>query len=184
VAAIASETARLKDVVASLSVPASALAPVAPPTDAPKPVEPVAPAAVAPPAARPAAPMVASLAPSRADMPRSPEPAGLKSEWRAALPASTEVRVSNGTGRGQMAGRFAGYFRGHGVFVRKIANANSFDYRRTVLFYNPDQRAAAEALAAALPFPVRLAEAKQGRGQIELVLGFDLLSVDDELRSA
>jgi hypothetical protein len=35
-----------------------------------------------------------------------------------------------------------------------------------------------------LPFPVRLAEAKQGRGQIELVLGFDLLKIDDALRSA
>ena len=83
-----------------------------------------------------------------------------------------------------MAGRFAAYFRNHGLAVRKIANANSFDYRHTVIFYNPDQRANAEALAAVLPFPVRLAEAKQGRGQIELVLGFDLLSVDDALRSA
>ena len=83
-----------------------------------------------------------------------------------------------------MAGRFAGYFRDHGLTVRKIANANSFNYRHTVFFYNPDQRAHAEALAAALPFPVRLAEAKQGRGQIELVLGFDLLEIDDALRSA
>ena len=128
--------------------------------------------------------MVASLAPSRADAPRTTEPAGLKSEWRAAVPASTDIRVSNGTGRRLMAGRFASYFRDHGLFVRKIANANSFDYRRTVIFYNPDQRANAEALAAVLPFPVRLAEAKEGRGQIELVLGFDLLIIDDALRSA
>ena len=83
-----------------------------------------------------------------------------------------------------MASRFARYFGEHGLFVRRIANANSFDYRRTVIFYNPDQRAHAEALAAVLPFPVRLAEAKQGRGEIELVLGFDLLGIDDTLRSA
>jgi hypothetical protein len=83
-----------------------------------------------------------------------------------------------------MAGRFARYFGEHGLTVRKIANANSFDYRRTVIFYNPDQREHAEALARVLPFPVRLAEAKQGQGQIELVLGFDLLGLDDTLRSA
>jgi hypothetical protein len=97
---------------------------------------------------------------------------------------STDIRVSNGTGRRLMAGRFAAYFRDHGLAVRRIANANSFDYRRTVIFYNPDQRTNAEALAAVLPFSVRLVEAKQGRGQIELVLGFDLLTIDDALRSA
>jgi hypothetical protein len=100
------------------------------------------------------------------------------------VPSSTFVRVSNGTGRRLMASRFARYFGEHGLSVRKVANANSFNYRRTVIFYNPDQRAHAEALAAVLPFPVRLAEAKQGRGQIELVLGFDFLAIDDTLRSA
>ena len=34
-----------------------------------------------------------------------------------------------------------------------------------------------------LPVPVKLADAKQGRGRIELVLGFDLLGIDDSLRS-
>jgi hypothetical protein len=127
--------------------------------------------------------MIASLAPSpsRGD---ALEPAGINADWRAAVPASTDIRVSNGTGRRSMAGRFANYVRRHGLHVNKVANANSFDYSRTVIFYNPDQRAHAEALAAVLPFPVRLAEAKQGRGQIELVLGFDLVSIDDALRSA
>jgi hypothetical protein len=82
-----------------------------------------------------------------------------------------------------MATRFAHYFGEHGLSVRRIANANSFNYRRTVIFYNPDQRAHAEALAGVLPFPVRLAEAKQNRGQIELILGFDLAGFDDTLRS-
>jgi len=31
---------------------------------------------------------------------------------------------------------------------------------------------------------VRLVEAKQGRGQVELILGSDLLGFDDTLRSA
>jgi hypothetical protein len=176
--ASAPETARLKDVLASLSGPASPVAP------APEPPKPIAPPAATVPAARPIAPPAGLQTSARADAPRRTVPVGLKSDWSAAVPASTDMRISNGTGRGLMASRFAGYFRGHGVIVSKVANANSFDYRRTVLFYNPDQRAHAEALAAALPFPVRLAEAKQGHGQIELVLGFDLVSVDDELRSA
>ena len=173
------QVTRLKEVLASLSVPSSPpVAPAAPPHEAPKAVEPTAPPA------RLSAPMVASLAPSRADTLRSVEPAGLKADWRASVPASTDVRVSNGTGRRLMAGRFARYFREHGLSVRKIANANSFDYRRTVIFYNPDQRAHAEALAAALPFQVKLVEAKHGHGQIELVLGFDLIAIDETLRSA
>ncbi len=100
------------------------------------------------------------------------------------MPAGTLVRVSNGTGRRLMAGRFARYFGEHGLSVRKIANANSFDYRRTTIFFNPEQRDYAYALADLLPFPVRLVEAKQGHGQVELILGSDLLGFDDTLRSA
>ena len=83
-----------------------------------------------------------------------------------------------------MASRFARYFGEHGLSVRKIANANSFDYRHTTIFYNPDQRDYAHGLASLLPFPVRLIEAKQGRGQVEVTLGFDLIGLDDTLRPA
>jgi hypothetical protein len=188
------EAARLQQMMASLFVPAPQA--VVPPAtavepdisrsviEAPKPAQPAAPVPEAPPAARLVAPMVASLAPSRGDAVRSSDPVNAKDDWKASVPASTLVRVSNGTGRRLMATRFARYFGEHGLSVRRIANANSFNYRRTVIFYNPDQRAQAEALAAALPFPVRLAEAKQSRGQVELILGFDLLGLDDSLRSA
>ena len=107
---------------------------------------------------------------------------GPDSAWRAYVPANTLVRVSNGTGRGRMAARFAGYFGEHGLSVRRIANANSFNYKRTTIFYNPDQRETAYALAEALPFDVRLVEASKGHGQIELILGFDLLPLDGTLR--
>jgi LytR cell envelope-related transcriptional attenuator len=188
------EAARLQQLMASLSAPAPqtvvSLAPAVQPdinrapSEAPKPAQPVAPVLAAPPAARMVAPMVASLAPSRGDALRSADPANPKADWRASVPSSTLIRVSNGTGRRLMATRFARYFGEHGLSVRRIANANSFTYRRTVIFYNPDQRAQAEALAAVLPFPVRLVEARQSRGQIELILGFDLLGIDDTLRSA
>jgi hypothetical protein len=104
--------------------------------------------------------------------------------WTSYVPEGTLVRVSNGTGRRLMATRFARYFSDHGVSVRRVANANSFGYKRTAIFYNPDQRDYAYALAQVLPFPVRLIEAKHGRGQVELILGSDLLVFDDSIRSA
>ena len=164
-------------VVASLAVsePASRALLVPPAADLERTVDAAAPIT---------APMIASLAPARSGTPRAIQPVSPKSDWRASVPLSTVVRVSNGTGRALMARRFARYLGEHGLNVRRVANANSFDYRRTVIFYNPDQRAQAEALAAVLPFPVRLAEAKQSRGQVELILGFDLLGLDDSLRSA
>jgi len=132
------------------------------------------------------APTPASLAPPAVVTPRAAAPVapGMKADWKAHVPAGTLVRVSNGTGRRLMASRFARYFGEHGLSVRKIANANSFDYKRTTIFYNPEQRDYAYALADLLPFPVRLVEAKQGRGQVELILGSDLLGFDDTLRSA
>jgi hypothetical protein len=175
------ESARLQQLMASLSAPAPQTVVQIPPTQQTPPVEAPKPAQ---PSAQLVTPMVASLAPARGDAPRSANTVNVEADWRAAVPSSTQVRVSNGTGRRLMATRFARYFGEHGLSVRRITNANSFNYRHTVIFYNPDQRAQAEALAAVLPFPVRLAEAKQSRGQIELILGFDLLGLDDSLRSA
>ena len=105
-------------------------------------------------------------------------------DWRGAVPAGARVRVSNGTGRPLMGSRFARYFTAHGLPVNMIRNANSYEYPRTVIFYNPDQRDNAFALAATLPFPVRMAEAKVGRGEIEFVLGFDLVTLDEALKTA
>jgi hypothetical protein len=158
--------------------PGPVLATALPPPDRPSAPLPVAPlATLVPPQP---APLPPPAAPRIAATLRPPQ---LAAPWRASVPISTDIRVSNGTGRRLMARRFAHYFGEHGLAAHKIANANSFDYRRTVIFYNPDQRSQAEALAAVLPFPVRLSEARQGRGQIELILGFDLIGLDDSLRS-
>jgi len=114
------------------------------------------------------------------------EPAAVEpgADWRASPPAGARVRVSNGTGRPLMGSRFAKYFTAHGLTVHLIRNANSYEYRRTVIFYNPDQRDNAHALAAIVPFPVGLAEASVGRGEIEFVLGFDLITLDEALKTA
>jgi len=143
------------------------------------------------PAPTPPEAKLASLpAPAQAPAPviasQTPPAKSLASDltWKAYVPAGTLVRVSNGTGRGRMASRFASYFGEHGMSVRRIANAKSFNYRRTTIFYNPDQREVAYGLAEALPFDVRLVEVSKGRGEVEIILGFDLLGLDNTLRKA
>ena len=98
------------------------------------------------------------------------------------VPSATLVRISNGTGRNLMARRFSGFLAKYGVTTASLANASNFNYRRSYIFYNPDQRKIAEDLANIMPVPVTLLEAKKGVGQIEIVLGSDLIAFDDRLR--
>jgi hypothetical protein len=98
------------------------------------------------------------------------------------LPSSSRIRVSNGVGRRLMATRFSHYLEEHGVSVHRTANAAAFNYKATVIFYNPDQQEFACELAKLLPFEVKLIEAKRGRGWIEVVLGADLIPFDNTLR--
>ena len=98
------------------------------------------------------------------------------------VPSATLVRISNGTGRNLMARRFSGFLAKYGVTAPSLANASNFNYRRSYIFYNPDQRKIAEDLANIMPVPVTLIEAKKGVGQIEIVLGSDLIAFDDRLR--
>jgi Tfp pilus assembly protein PilF len=101
------------------------------------------------------------------------------SDWTSQLPGGAKVRISNGTGRHLMATRFAGYLSHHGLTVHRITNAGSFDHRESAIFYNPDERGYAFGIANLLPFPIKLIEAKKGSGQIEFILGTDLLAFDD-----
>lgn len=105
-------------------------------------------------------------------------------DWTAQLSHGARVRISNGTGRRLMAARFAGYLSGHGLKVRQLVNAPRFDYRQSAIYYNPDQREFALSLARLLPFQIRLAEAAKGFGEIEIILGSDLLTFDDGLHRA
>ena len=104
-------------------------------------------------------------------------------EWTAELPRGSKIRVTNVTGRNLMAARFAGYLGEHGLNVRQLANGQTFSYKQSVIYYNPDQKEFAEKLAQLLPFGIRLAEAKNGMGQVEIILGSDLLPFDTELQA-
>ena len=108
---------------------------------------------------------------------------GKRGDWKADLPISAKIKVSNGTGRRLMASRFADYLSDHGLKVRQLSNAENYSYRESVIYYNPDQREFALALSHSLPFPVKLAEAKKGLGEIQIILGSDLLGFDDNLRA-
>jgi hypothetical protein len=103
-------------------------------------------------------------------------------QWAEVMLSGSVIRVSNGTGRSSMAKRFSGYLSQHGITVHAITNEPSPDYRESTVFYNPDQYATAEAFAKNLPLRMRLVEAKQGRGGIEIVIGSDWFAFDDKMR--
>jgi len=83
-----------------------------------------------------------------------------------------------------MAKRFAGYLLDHGVLVGPIVNAQSYNYKRSVVFYSPDKKEAAASLVQNLPFSMRMVETKSGAGHVEIILGSDLLPFDDSLQPA
>src|SRR5258706_3179807 len=121
---------------------------------------------------------------AQAPAPNSNVPVSKNADWIAQLPLSVRVRISNGTGRNLMAARFAGYLSNHGLKAQQLANAPSFDHKQSSIYYNPDQRDFALSLSRLLPFSIRLTEANKGSGQVEIVLGSDLLTFDDDLRPA
>ena len=82
-----------------------------------------------------------------------------------------------------MAARFAYYLSDHGLSVARVANASSFKYRQTIIFYNPDQKEFAYKLGGYFPFPVKYGLASKGHGQVEVILGSDILDFDDGLKS-
>jgi hypothetical protein len=173
--------------------PVAPVAPPAPPVEVASALPPSAPlpeiASAVPPAP---VPQTASLLPPAmpAPAPSSPQYATQKPavadagkhDWWTELPAGSNVRVSNGAGRTKMAARFAYYLSDHGLSVGRVANASSFNYRQTIIFYNPDQKDFAYKLGGYFPFPVKYGVAAKGHGQVEVILGSDILDFDDHLK--
>ncbi|SOD93475.1 tetratricopeptide repeat protein [Caenispirillum bisanense] len=142
----------------------------------------------------PAAPVVESDVPAVAALPEAaqlamavPEtPAGPVSRPMptAATTAFTglSVEVSNGVGRTRMAARAAAWLGEAGVPVTRLTNAASWDHAAAAVFYRDEAaRPAAEALAALLPTAPRAQPAPDMAADVRLVLGRDLLVLDDRL---
>lgn len=145
----------------------------------------------------PAAPVVESDVPAVAALPDDVQlamaapaapaaPAGPVSRPMptAATPAFTglSVEVSNGVGRTRMAARAAAWLGEAGVPVTRLTNAASWDHAASAVLYRDDaDRPAAEALAALLPTAPRAQPAPDMAADVRLVLGRDLLALDDRL---
>lgn len=91
------------------------------------------------------------------------------------------IEVSNGAGRRHMAARMRGYLSGHGITVHQLTNADSFAYRRSVIFYRPGFEAEASRLSSLLPGNVSIEQNAQQRSAVRLRLGADLLDFDTTL---
>lgn len=139
----------------------------------------------------PLAPVVESDVPAVAALPDDAQlamaaPAGPVSRAMptAATPTFTgqSVEVSNGVGRTRMAARTAAWLGEAGVPVTRLTNAASWDHAASAVLYRDDAaRPAAEALAALLPTAPRAQPAPDMAADVRLVLGRDLLVLDDRL---
>ncbi len=91
------------------------------------------------------------------------------------------LRISNGAGSEDLANRFAAFISERGFVPDYVRNANNFNYEQSYVFYNPGLLAAAQKIAETIPVPVKLVEASQGSGSVEVILGSDLIGFDSRL---
>ena len=92
---------------------------------------------------------------------------------------ATSLVVLNGVGRRGMAARFAGFLSINGYSNTKVGD--TLPTRETELFYPVEQLAIAKAIAAQLPFEVRLTPSSKAQS-ITLAIGQDAARFDDHLR--
>src|SRR5690606_17332439 len=111
------------------------------------------------------------------------EAARAAAEEAARLAALAErvprIEVSNGNGVAGMASRVRRLLQEQDYVVASLTNADSFDYPRSIIYYQPGLRRQAADLAAILPVGnVRLEENARQTTELRLVLGRDFVSYD------
>ncbi|MBW7850743.1 MAG: LytR C-terminal domain-containing protein [Rhodospirillales bacterium] len=94
---------------------------------------------------------------------------------------SCRLEVSNGVGRARMAKRMRGYLKESGVDVGCLSNAEAFSAERTVIYHRPGFAARALEIAALLPVAAVVEAAPDQRNDIRLLIGRDLIPLDQEL---
>ena len=94
------------------------------------------------------------------------------------------VEVSNGNGRKGMAALVGRAMGGDSGLVARLTNADSFDHRRTTVYFKAGARKEAERLARALPVEPDLKESEKMREDIgvRVVIGRDLLAHEESIR--
>jgi hypothetical protein len=96
------------------------------------------------------------------------------------LSGTIRLEVANGNGVQGMAARVRSYLQEKGGSVSRITNADSFDYRETILYHRPGVQVAVEGLLAELPISgVRLLEDANLPADIDarLVIGQDFIPI-------
>lgn len=91
------------------------------------------------------------------------------------------VFVANGAGRRHMASRMRSHLSTKGLTVDGLVNAEHFDHTNSVILYKPGFLNQAKYLAEFLPIKVELREVADGRADVSLLLGGDLLDFDKTL---
>lgn len=108
-----------------------------------------------------------------------PAPAQRGRERANAAAAGPRLEVSNGNGVAGMASRVGSLLREHDYPVFSLTNAESYDYRRSVIYYRPGLRSEARELASILPVGnIRLEQNSRQGADLRLVIGEDFISYD------
>jgi tetratricopeptide (TPR) repeat protein len=102
----------------------------------------------------------------------------------AGLSSSFTFEVTNGTGRNRMAARLAALLGPQLGARGRLTNADNFEYASSTVHYRKGCEADAARVANLLPVPVVLTEADGQDADVRLLLGRDLLGLDDRLLGA
>jgi Flp pilus assembly protein TadD len=93
-----------------------------------------------------------------------------------------EVEVSNGNGVNGMARKVSSHLQKNGVPVRRVTNANHYNYRQTLIFYQNGYQEAAVQVADQIPGLQNLEEQKKfdrANINVKVIIGKDILSVPE-----
>jgi hypothetical protein len=91
--------------------------------------------------------------------------------------AEYTIEVSNGNGWNGMARLLGKHLKSKGEHVVRLTNADTFNYKDTVIYYSSGKRGVAERVAGKFPVQVRLQETKWNRQDIDVrvLIGEDVV---------
>lgn len=93
---------------------------------------------------------------------------------------SGNYRILNGTGRLFMGSRIADFMEDRALPIEEVANADNFDYKKSVIRFAKGYQEEADHMASLLPAPVHKEEADDIHS-VDLIVGQDFLSFDTTL---
>jgi tetratricopeptide (TPR) repeat protein len=88
------------------------------------------------------------------------------------------IEVSNGNGSNGMARLLSDILAKHGQTIKRVTNASTYDYEKTVIYYQPGKLDEALQIASELPVEARLkkADIKHRNVKMRIIMGRDFLN--------